>query len=145
MEYKKLKDTIYLRVDKGEHIVEAIQAVRKKEAVCGGHFQGIGACGTAVLSTYIPEQNDFTDHEISGMLEMISLMGNITLDCDNQPFLHSHAIFSYLNPAGASAIAAGHLKEAEISYTGEIVITPAGDAIGRQFDADAGIEVWKLS
>ena len=144
MEYKKMKDTIYLRVDKGENVTETIKEVCKKEGICGGYFQGIGACSTAVLSTYIPEQNDFIDHEISGMLEMVSLMGNVTMDCDSQPFLHSHAVFSYLNQAGKTTVTAGHLKEANISYTGEIIITPAGGTIGRQFDVNAGIEVWKL-
>lgn len=144
MEYKKMKDTIYLRVDKGENVTETIKKVCKKEGVYGGYFQGIGACGTAILSTYIPERNDFTDHEISGMLEMVSLMGNISMDCDNQPALHSHAVFSYLNQAGEIAVTAGHLKEANIGYTGEIIIHPADDTIGRRFDANAGIEVWKL-
>ena len=78
------------------------------------------------------------------MLEMVSLMGNITMDCDNQPFLHNHAVFSYLNQGGGIAVTAGHLKETKISYTGEIIINPADDTIGRQFDANAGIEVWKL-
>lgn len=144
MEYRKMKDAIYLRVDKEENVIGAIKEICKKEAVYGGFFQGIGACSTATLSTYMPEQNDFIDHKIFGMLEMISLMGNITMDCDNQPFLHSHAVFSYLNQAGEIAITAGHLKEAKISYTGEIIITLACDAIGRQFDANSGIEVWKL-
>lgn len=42
-------------------------------------------------------------------------------------------------------MAAGHLKDAGISYTGEIIMKPAEDKIGRQFDTNAGIEVWKLS
>lgn len=144
MEYKKMKDTIYLRIDKDENVMETIKEVCKSEAVCGGYFQGIGACGSATLSTYIPEQHDFVEHKISGMLEMVSLMGNITVDCDNQPFLHSHAVFSHLNKKGEIAVTAGHLKEAEISYTGEIIISTAGNTIGRQFDANSGIEVWKL-
>ena len=144
MEYRKYGNDYVLRIDKGENVTETIKEVCKKEAVCGGYFQGIGACATATLSTYIPEQNDFIDHEISGMLEMVSLMGNITMDCDKQPFLHSHAVFSYLNQEGEIAVAAGHLKEAQIGYTGEILITPADDTIGRQFDTNAGIEVWKL-
>ena len=67
------------------------------------------------------------------------------MDCDNQPFLHSHAIFSYRNQAGEIVITAGHLKEAKISYTGEMIITPADDRINRQFDINAEIEVRKLS
>lgn len=41
-------------------------------------------------------------------------------------------------------MSAGHLKEAEISYTGEIIITPAGGTISRKFDPEVGIEVWQL-
>ena len=145
MDYKKYKDTIYLRIDKGEEVVETIKKVCKKEHVEAGYFQGIGACGKAVLSTWIPEQEDFTHHTITGMLEMVSLMGNISTDKDGNSFSHSHAVFSYLKDTGEIAVAAGHLKEAEISYTGEIVLTPAEEKIERMFDAKAGIDVWKLS
>ena len=54
MEYKKMKDTIYLRVDKKENVTETIKEVCRKEGICGGYFQGIGACSTATRSTYIP-------------------------------------------------------------------------------------------
>lgn len=145
MEYRKEKDAIYLRIDKGEEVVETIKKVCEKERVEGGYFQGIGACGRAVLATWIPEKEDFIHHTLTGMLEMIFLSGNISTDQNGQPFSHSHAIFSYLKDNGEVAIAAGHLEEAEISYTGEIVITPAEEKIGRMFDEDAGIDVWKLS
>ena len=56
MEYKKINDLIYLRIDKDEKIVETITAVCAKEKINAGHFQGIGACDTAILSTYLPEK-----------------------------------------------------------------------------------------
>lgn len=144
MEYKKEKDIIYLRIDKGEKIVETIKELCKKEDIRGGAFQGIGACGKAALSTYIPEQNDFTEHRLSGMLEMISLMGNISADRNGQPFIHSHALFSCLDQTGTVKVIAGHLKEAEVSYTAELVTIPSS-TIERRFDENAGIDVWKLS
>ena len=145
MEYKKIRNTVYIRVDKGENVVQTILSVCRKENIRGGYFQGIGACDTAAISTYIPERNDFVDHTISGMIEMISLMGNISIDDKDEPFQHSHAVFSYLKDNGEIAVAAGHLKEAQIGYTGEIVLTPAEEKIGRVFDSRAGIDVWKLS
>ena len=145
MEYKKNKDTVYIRIDKGESVVQTILSVCRKENIQGGHFQGIGACDTAAISTYIPERNDFVDHTISGMIEMISLMGNISIDDKDEPFQHSHSVFSYLKDNGEIAVVAGHLKEAQIGYTGEIVLTPTEEKIGRVFDPLAGIDVWKLS
>lgn len=145
MEYRKDKDTIYIRMDKGESVVQTILSICKKENIPGGHFQGIGACDTVTISTYIPEKNDFIDHTISGMIEMISLMGNISVDNLNTPFQHSHGVFSYLKDNGEIAVAAGHLKDARISYTGEIVLQIAEERIGRMFDAGVGIDVWSLS
>lgn len=144
MKYRKIKDTFYIRIDKGEKVTESIIEVCERENIKAGYFQGIGACDLVDLSTWIPEQNDFTDHQLKGMLEMVSLMGNITTGNDNKPFLHSHATFSYLNEDGGIILTGGHLKEARISYSGEIILNPADEAIGRMLDENAGIEVWKL-
>ena len=144
MDYRKEKDAVYLRIDKGENIIESIKAVCREEGIYGGCFQGIGACGKAILSTYIPEDNDFIEHSYEGMLELISLMGNITEDENREPFLHVHTAFSYLSD-GEVKVAAGHLKEASVSYTCEVVITRSENTIGRIFDKAAGIEVWKLN
>lgn len=43
------------------------------------------------------------------------------------------------------AMAGGHLKAATVRYTGEVVISNAQLMIQRQFDADAGIDVWQLN
>ncbi len=145
MVYRKEKNAIYLRIDKGEKVIATIKKVCEKEQVEGGFFQGIGACGRAVLSTWIPEKQDFIHHTFTGMLELVSLTGNISIDRNGEPFTHSHAVFSYLKDNGEVAVVAGHLEEAEISYTGEIILTPAEAKIERTFDENAGIDVWKLS
>jgi predicted DNA-binding protein with PD1-like motif len=43
-------------------------------------FQGIGACDKVVVATFIPEKQDFMQHECNGMLEMISLQGNVVTE-----------------------------------------------------------------
>lgn len=144
MEYKKIKDTIYLRLDKGEKLIESLKDVCRREKIQAGFFQGIGACDAAVLGTFIPEKEDFNEHKISGMLEMVSLTGNITTDKSNEPFLHSHAGFSFLDENGNIKLTGGHLIEARISYTGEIILYPADEKIGRMMDTRTGIEIWKL-
>lgn len=52
MEYKKMKNTIYLRIDKEKNVVKTIKEVYKKEAVYGRYFQEIGACDKAFRHTY---------------------------------------------------------------------------------------------
>jgi predicted DNA-binding protein with PD1-like motif len=95
MQYKQLGQTIYLRVDKGEEILTQILKVCSAAGVKSATFSGIGACQAAVLSTYLPDRNDFTDHHLSGMLELVSLSGNITFDGEAL-YEHAHATFSDL-------------------------------------------------
>lgn len=142
MDYRKENNTIYLRIDKDEELMETITSVCKKEKITGGSFHGIGACNKVELSTWIIEKNDFIFHTKEGMLEMISIMGNISLDSTRAPILHAHATFSYLNQDAHIATIAGHVKTAHISYTGEIIIQTTDSPINRKFDHNAGIEVW---
>jgi uncharacterized protein len=145
MDYKKTKDTIYIRIDKGESVIETIKKVCEEENIGSGHFQGIGACDEAVLATWIPKKENFTYHTFSGMLEMVSLMGNISTDQDGNPYSHSHAVFSYLDEQEKPKVVAGHLEEARVSYTGEIVLWPADNTIGRMKDSMSGIDVWDFA
>lgn len=145
MEYRMMNGMICLRVDPGESLCAVILEVLQREKVRGGWLQGIGACDAARLSTYLPEKNEFVSHRLSGMLELVSLSGNASTAQDGRPFLHAHAVFSYLDESGAPRIAAGHLEDARVSYTGEVAIFTAPEKIGRRFDAGAGIDVWDFS
>lgn len=145
MDYKAIAGRLYLRVDKGEEVLQTVFSVCRKEGILSAIFHGIGACGEVCLATYIAATDSFLDHHKSGMLELISLEGNITHEDDGELFEHTHAMFSYLNESGEVCYFGGHLKSALVSYTAEIVIDPVpGDGIGRMIDPYTGITVWKL-
>ena len=144
MEYRKDGDMILVRVDKDEEILEEILEICRIEHIYGALFSGIGACGKAVTSSYIPEKNDFTDHSAEGLLELVSLNGNISYE-NGQPVEHTHALFSYLDETGVQKILAGHLKKAVVSYTAEIAIQVAESMIKKKKDTVTGIMVWKLT
>ena len=144
MDYKKIGEIFYARIDKDEDVLSNITEICKKENILAGQFQGIGACGTVTVSTYLPDIDKFTDHTLSGMLEMVSLIGNVSTDDNDAPVLHSHAVFSYLDETGKPSVLAGHLTKAIINYTGEISILPAKETIGRMIDPKTGISIWKF-
>lgn len=144
MEYKIMNGTYYIKIDKDENLLERIRYFSKKNEVCGS-FSGIGAANKVTISTYLPEEKKFLDHTQEGMLEMISLTGNVSLDKKNNPVVHAHACFSYLNDKDKIAVIAGDLREAQISYTGEVVFVPTDQPLYREFDKHAEINVWKLS
>ena len=146
MDYKVLKGRILLRLDRGEELLSNVIGICEKEGVHSALFHGIGAFGSVCIATYIPETESFLDHKKSGLLELISLDGNISHEDDGRIFEHTHAVFSFLNEKESPVCFGGHLKKAVVSYTAEIEITPIrGEGIGRMVDPVTGIIVWKLN
>ncbi len=145
MDYQVSSSGVYVRIDKNEEILRSITTVCRKEHIQSAIFHGIGAFGQACVATYIPEKDDFLEHQKTGMLELISLDGNISHDEDGQIYEHAHALFSYLDKESGISFFGGHLKSAVVSYTAEIVIEPvSGYGFGRMTDPHTGITVWKL-
>lgn len=144
MDYQRAGDTVFLRVDKGDEVLTTILEVCKQEQIVTAWIQGIGGCGEVTVSTYLPDTKTFTDHSATGMIEMTSLMGNISMEKDGSPHLHCHGVFSYLDEAGHPLVLAGHVSKIVISYTGEIMITVPKMTIGRMPDTKTEIDIWKM-
>jgi hypothetical protein len=142
MDYRKIGNEFYIRIDKDDEIINGILEVCENESIKTAHFRGIGGCDKINIQTFIPAKNDFISHKKEGIFEMVSLDGNISPDND-EIFLHAHAVFSYLEN-GEIKMIGGHLKEAFVKYTAEIILTPAVENISRMLDDKTGISVWKL-
>lgn len=144
MDYKKWGEYIYARFDKGDEVLDGILNICKKENILSAVFSGIGGCGDVTVSTFIPEKNDFVPHHKTGLLEMISVNGNISANDNDEIFEHTHAIFSYLENGDVKFLG-GHLTRAVVSYTAEIEIRPVlNGVIRRKKDEMTGITVWDL-
>ena len=100
MEYRKYGDTIYLRMDRGNEIIGGILEVCRREQIASAIFSGIGGCSRAELQTFLPELGRFETETLSGMLELVSLNGNVVTDEAGQYYHHTHAAFSYKDPEG---------------------------------------------
>ena len=108
MDYRKFGETYYIRMDKGDEIISTILGICQKEQIASAIFSGIGGCRSAEIQTFIPETGSFEVQELKGMLELVSLTGNIVSDDDGTYFHHTHAAFSYKQD-GEHHVAAGHI------------------------------------
>ena len=153
MEYRKIGDNYYIRMDRGDEIVSNLLEICEKESIPSAVFSGIGGCQSAELQVFIPETGSFETERLEGMLELVSLNGNVVRDDDGKLFHHTHALFSFkkdgqhglratLLPSGGR-MAGGHLKGTTDLYTAEIELRPTvGGAIGRKFDPETGTGFW---
>jgi hypothetical protein len=158
MEYKKIGETYYVRMDRGDEIISNILDVCRKESISSAIFSGIGGCSNAELQVFIPESGSFETEKIEGMLELVSLNGNVVSGDDGQLYHHTHALFSFKGGTrdvdnivgghqdGQHGMAGGHLKSTTVLYTAEIELRPTvGGSIGRKFDPETGTGFWNFN
>lgn len=54
MDYKKIGETYYIRMDRDDEVIANILDVCKKESITSAVFSGIGGCKSAELQVFIP-------------------------------------------------------------------------------------------
>ena len=144
MDYRKYGDTVYIRIDKGEEIIGGILEVCGKEGIKSAVYSGIGGCSEAQIQTFLPEKGGFETETLRGMLELVSLTGNIINDGEGVLCHHTHAVFSYKD-GDNHCVAGGHIKSITVLYTAEIELRPVKDGeISRKYDPETGTGFWNF-
>ncbi len=144
MEYRKIDELFYIRMDRDDEVIKNILEVCRRESISSAVFSGIGGCKRAELQVFIPEKGTFETEQLEGMLELVSLNGNVVRDNDGKLFHHTHALFTFKKD-GQHGIAGGHLKSTTVLYTAEIALRPTvGGSIGRKFDPETGTGFWSF-
>lgn len=134
MQYKAFGDTYFVRLERGEEILASLARFCREENIRLGHLTGLGAVDHLVAGLYSVEEKQYRKNEWSGEFEIASLTGNITR-MDGEVYLHLHIAAS--GPDGA--VLGGHLNEATISATAEIIVTKVNGDVGRKFDEGIGL------
>ena len=143
MDYRKMNDVCYIRVDKGEEIIEKILEVCSLEGINSAFFSGLGGCSRAEIQTFNPNEKHFETETIEGMLELVNITGDIVVD-NGCLFHHTHAMFSYKDGSDHK-MAGGHIKSVTVLYTAEIELRPViGGRIGRKHDDETGSGFWNF-
>ena len=141
MEYRNFNDVVYLRLDKGDEVLASILEVCKKEGFRSCVFSGIGGCDYAKLGTFRPEEGTYDEYEKRGMLELVSLNGDVK-DSDEGSLIHAHACLSY-EDNGDIKLTGGHLLALRVLITAEIEIRPVrGGVIKTKPGLIKGPKVW---
>lgn len=144
MDYRKFSDTYYVRMDRGDEIVSGLLEICRKENIASCIFSGIGGLSQAEIQTFIPEKGEFETDTINGMLELVSLNGNVISDEDNNLYQHTHAVVSYKDE-GCHLMRGGHIKSLTVLYTAEIELRPVKDGtIKRVYNSETGTGFWSF-
>ncbi|MFH0885290.1 MAG: PPC domain-containing DNA-binding protein [Candidatus Micrarchaeota archaeon] len=139
MELRRAGSQLIIRLDEGDEIVASLKKACKEQLVHYAYFSGIGACRSAEISHFDTKEKKYHSKKLKGMLEIVSLTGNITT-VDNEPLIHAHIALARTD----FSVQGGHLVNAEINPTCEIILNPLPIVVGRRFDEKSGLKLQKF-
>ncbi|WP_294372845.1 PPC domain-containing DNA-binding protein [uncultured Clostridium sp.] len=139
MEYKKFEKTIIARIDKGEEILEKVKEIALKEDIKLASIQGLGAVNQFTVGVFKTDEKKYLANNFKGSFEIVSLAG--TINTMNDEF-YCHLHMSAGNEKGE--VFGGHLNEAVVSATCEIVINIIDGKVDRYYDDKIGLNLFKF-
>lgn len=139
MKYQRFEQTIIVRMDKGEDIVEQVKNVALKEKIKLASISALGAINGFTVGVFKTKEKKYYANEFEGDFEIVSLTGTINTMNDEY---YSHMHLSAGNDQGQ--VFGGHLNKAIVSATCEMVIQIINGEVDRYFDEEVGLNLLKL-
>lgn len=139
MQYKRFDNTVFLRIDKGEEILEQLQAMAQAEHITLASVQALGAVDDFTVGVFNTAEKKYYANHFEGMYEIVSLTGTITTK--NGEF-YAHLHMSAGDDKGL--VVGGHLNRAVVSATCEMVVTVVPGTVERVFNEDVGLNLFQF-
>lgn len=139
MKYRRFDNTIVVRIDRGEEILEAVRELAERESIRLASISALGAVNEFTVGVFNTAEKKYYANEFSGAFEIVSLTGTINT-MDGEFYCHLH--MSAGNDKGE--VFGGHLNRAVISATCEMIVTVIDGEVDRYHDDDVGLNLFKL-
>ena len=136
MEYKKINGSWVIVLRKGEKIIEKLTEFVEKENIRSGYLNAIGAVSSVELAHFSLDKKKYSSQVIDEPLEVVSLMGNVAVKGDEK-IIHCHIAVG----TNEMKLYGGHLKEATVSATCEIIFNEFQDPIMKKEDPETGLNL----
>ena len=152
--------TFALVFDTGDEVMASLKAFAGRERLSAAQFSAIGAFRSAVLGYFDWETKTYLKRAVDEQVEVASLTGDVALSdkatdsratdsrttdsraTDSRaPAIHIHAV---LGRRDTSALA-GHLLEAHVRPTLEVVLVESPAHLCKRHDADSGLALIDVS
>jgi predicted DNA-binding protein with PD1-like motif len=139
MKYKKINDSWVVVLRKDEKMIEKLTEFIKTENIRSGYFNAIGAVSSVELAHYNLEKKRYSSKLINRPLEIVSLMGNVAIK-GREIIVHAHGCFG----TDKMELYGGHLKEATVAATIEIIFNEFKGTLNKKYDEDTGLNLMEL-
>lgn len=119
----------------GDEAIACLKAFVEKEGIAAAQITAIGALTGAKLNYFDWDKKAYQPIPVTDQVEVASLSGDVALSPEGKPTLHIHAV---LGRRDGSALA-GHLTEAHVRPTLEIILTEPPAHLRKVHDPESGL------
>jgi predicted DNA-binding protein with PD1-like motif len=126
--------------DAGDEVVEGLTELARAHQLSASRFTAIGAFSDVTVGYFLRDRKEYARLPIREQVEVLALNGDITLDEHGQPKVHAHVV---VGKADATAHG-GHLLEAHVWPTLEVIVEEAPSHLRRRFDPETGFALIAL-
>lgn len=129
-----------VRLDKGEHLGEAIKQFVAETKIEGAWVNGLGGALEVTLGFYDLDKQAYQWRTFAGLREVVSLTGNLAFDEQGNMMHHLHGVFGDL----AYQMVGGHVKDLVAAATIELFVHRAYQPMRRKVDPNVGLQTLDL-
>jgi predicted DNA-binding protein with PD1-like motif len=144
MNWKEIKSgdqrTFAVIFETGGEAVAGLTRMAREMRLAASQITGIGAFSDAVLGFFDWEKKDYRRIPIREQVEVVALLGDIALDDRGVPALHVHVVLAKSDGTAHG----GHLLEAHVRPTLEVVVTESPAHLHRRPDRETGLALIRL-
>jgi predicted DNA-binding protein with PD1-like motif len=140
MRWKQIEDkpkVFALIFDTGDEIASVLQRFSKEQGLSGSSFKAIGALSYSKLGWFNWETKKYEPASVlDEQIELLSMIGDIALK-DGEPQVHAHMLVGRADGTAHG----GHLIEARVRPTCELILTESPVHLQKKVDPASGIAV----
>jgi|SRR6185312_9444234 len=123
----------------GDEAMTCLQSFIEKEKIAAAQITAIGALSGAKLNYFDWDKKKYEPIPVTEQVEVASLIGDVALSPEGKPALHIHVVLGRRN---GSALA-GHLAEAHVRPTLEVILTEPPAHLTKAHDPESGLALIK--
>lgn len=127
--------TYVLVLEPGDEAMSCLGRFAREHRLDAARFTAIGAFSDAVLGFYDLERRDYERTAVREQVEVVSLIGDVAQGADGAPKVHAHAMLARRDASACG----GHLIEAHVRPTLEVMLVESPGWLRRRHDAASGL------
>lgn len=128
------RKTYVLIFQTGDEVASGLLDFAKRHHLGGSHFTAIGAFSEVTLGYFDWEKKEYLKNPVREQVEVVSLIGDVALK-DGEPSVHAHVVVAKRDGSAWG----GHLLEARVRPTLELILEEAPGHLHKTPDAESGL------